>query len=75
LGSDEALVSLPQAQCPAATKADSDQKLLASWLDSLGSPHTRRAYNATGRAFSRCLLVPCDPPRLRMCAMPLILST
>jgi len=45
-----ALVPLSQAQSLAATKADSDRKLLASWLDSLGSPHTRRAYNAIDQA-------------------------
>ena len=53
-----ALVSLPQPQSLAATKADSDQKLLASWLDSLGSPHTRRAYNATGSRFLAILACP-----------------
>jgi len=53
-----ALVLLSQAQSLAATKADSDQKLLASWLDSLGSPHTRRAYNATGSCFLAILACP-----------------
>jgi integrase/recombinase XerD len=53
-----ALVSLSQAQSLAATKADSDQTLLASWLDSLGSPHTRRAYNATGSRFLAILACP-----------------
>jgi site-specific recombinase XerD len=53
-----AVVSPSQAQSLAATKADSDQKLLASWLDSSGSAHTRRAYNATGARFLAILACP-----------------
>lgn len=34
-----------------ATSAETDEQLLQSWLDSLHSPHTRRNFEMTGRAF------------------------
>jgi integrase/recombinase XerD len=34
-----------------ATRADSDGQLLTSWLDSLGSPHSRRNFEQTTRRF------------------------
>jgi integrase/recombinase XerD len=34
-----------------ATRADTDEALLKSWLDSLGSPHTRRNFETTARRF------------------------
>jgi site-specific recombinase XerD len=43
----------PTALMPAvayrATRADNDEALLASWLDSLGSEHTRRNFETTAR--------------------------
>jgi hypothetical protein len=43
----------PTALVPAvayrATRADNDEALLASWLDSLGSEHTRRNFETTAR--------------------------
>jgi site-specific recombinase XerD len=33
------------------TRAKTDDKLLTSWLDSLGSPHTRRNFEMTARRF------------------------
>jgi integrase/recombinase XerD len=32
-----------------ATRAETDEQLLASWLDSLNSPHTRRNFETTAR--------------------------
>jgi integrase/recombinase XerD len=34
-----------------ATRADSDEELLTSWLESLGSPHSRRNFEQTARRF------------------------
>ena len=34
-----------------ATRADTDEQLLASWVGSLGSPHTRRNFERTARRF------------------------
>jgi integrase/recombinase XerD len=36
---------------PRATRAETDEQLLMSWLDSLNSPHTRRNFEQTGRRF------------------------
>jgi integrase/recombinase XerD len=33
------------------TRADTDEQLLISWLESLGSPHTRRNFEQTARRF------------------------
>jgi len=37
------------------TRADSDEQLLRSWLDSLNSPHTRRNFETTVRRFLAAL--------------------
>ena len=34
-----------------ATRAETDEQLLVSWLESLGSPHTRRNFEQTARRF------------------------
>ena len=34
-----------------ATRAETDEQLLTSWLESLGSPHTRRNFEQTARRF------------------------
>jgi integrase/recombinase XerD len=34
-----------------ATRAETDEQLLTSWLDSLGSPHTRRNFEQVARRF------------------------
>jgi site-specific recombinase XerD len=34
-----------------ATRAETDEQLLVSWLDSLGSPHTRRNFEQVARRF------------------------
>jgi integrase/recombinase XerD len=34
-----------------ATRAETDEQLLTSWLESLGSPHTRRNFERTARRF------------------------
>jgi integrase/recombinase XerD len=34
-----------------ATRAESDEQLLTSWLESLGSPHTRRNFETTAQRF------------------------
>jgi hypothetical protein len=33
------------------TRAETDEQLLQSWLDSLNSPHTRRNFETTARRF------------------------
>jgi hypothetical protein len=37
------------------TRADTDEQLLKSWLDSLVSPHTRRNFEMTARRFLEAL--------------------
>lgn len=38
-----------------ATRAKTDEQLLQSWLDSLGSPHTKRNFETTARRFLTAL--------------------
>jgi site-specific recombinase XerD len=45
----ELVPSIPGAVAYRATRADNDEALLASWLDSLGSGHTRRNFETTAR--------------------------
>lgn len=40
---------------PVATRASSDDELLASWLDSLGSPHSQRNFKVTAERFLNAL--------------------
>src|SRR6516164_1974170 len=37
------------------TRAETDEQLLQSWLDSLNSPHTRRNFETTARRFVEAL--------------------
>jgi integrase/recombinase XerD len=49
--SDDNKLPVPQRieALPRATRADTDELLLRSWLDSLTSPHTRRNFETTAR--------------------------
>ena len=54
-----------------ATRAESDEALLKSWLRSLNSPHTQRNFEVTARRFLAGLPeAACAPPPSRTCAMP-----
>jgi site-specific recombinase XerD len=45
----------PRVVATRATSADTDQQLLASWLASLGSVHSRRNFEGTGQRFLMAL--------------------